>query len=305
MPVLKIKDGFLGEKQINVPRDIVINKLRKQPFANSLFITHIGYFPKAKFHYRERPLGCADNILIYCVDGRGHYQTATDHYVLDANQFVILPPGGFHMYQADIHNPWSIYWVHFSGEKLHELNDWLQTAKYIVPTRIDYDKKIIDQWAEMYATLDNGYSDKNLAYANLCLYRFITFFLCGPDLIPDLKKEDPIRASITYMKSHIDRILSVNELASRLSYSGSHYTALFRSKTGSSTLDYFIRLKIHYACQLLCQTDFKISSIAEKVGYEDSFYFSRLFKKINGKSPRDYRNDFGKKNPNIEPGISF
>lgn len=54
-------------------------------------------------------------------------------------------------------------------------------------------------------------------------------------------------------------------------------------------MDYFIRLKIQYACQLLSQTDLKINTIADKIGYDDSFYFSRLFKKVHGKSPRQYR----------------
>jgi AraC-like DNA-binding protein len=290
MAVLKIKDGFQGEMQINVPREILIRKLRKQAFAGNLFITHIGYFPKAKYHYRERPLGCADNILLYCVDGRGHYQTDEGSFVLNAQQFVILPPGKFHMYQADIHDPWTIYWIHFSGEKLHDLNKWLHTERYIVPTSIEYDKQIIELWSEIYYALENGYSDNNLAYANLCLYRFLTFFLCSHVNNPMETKEDPVAASISHMKSQISKTLTVEELASRLGYSSSHYSSMFRDKTGSSPLDYFIRLKLHYACQLLSQTDLSIQTISEKIGYEDQFYFSRLFKKIHGKSPRNYRN---------------
>lgn len=292
MPLLKIKDGFLGEKQINIPREILITKLRRQPFVNSLFITHIGYFPRAKFHYRERPLGCADNILLYCVDGKGHYQTATDNYTLQANQFTILPPGKFHIFQADIHQPWSIYWVHFSGEKLHSLNDWLKTEQYLKPTNITYNEKIIELWSEMYECLDHGYSYQNLAYANLCLYRFISYFIERPSFLPGLKKEDPIAASVDYMKGHIDRSILVEEMADGTGYSSSHFSAMFKSKMGASPVDYFIQLKIHYACQLLSQTNLSIQSIAQKIGYEDAFYFSRLFKKIRGKSPREYRKSF-------------
>jgi len=296
MPVSKIKDGFEGEKQINVPREILISKLRRQAFAKTLFISHIGYFPKAKFHYRERPLGCADNILLYCVGGRGHYQTTDGNHVLNAHEFVILPPGKFHIYQADIHDPWTIYWIHFSGEKLHDLNNWLQTGRFIRPTPIDYDKRIVDLWTEMYDALDNGYSDNNLAFANLCLYRFLTFFICKPDHVPGMKNEDAVSSSVSYMKTHIERILTVDELASHLGYSTSHFSALFKSKMGSSPIEYFIRLKLHHACQLLSQTSLPIQSIAEKVGYEDPFYFSRLFKKVHGRSPRDYRNTAGRKN---------
>jgi AraC-like DNA-binding protein len=290
MPVLKIKDGFSGEKQINVPREIVVNRLSKKEFINSLFITHIGYFPKAKFHYRERQFGCPDNILIYCVAGRGHYQTATKSYTLNANQFMILPPGRFHIFQADLHHPWSIYWVHFSGHKVKQLNEWMQTEDYITPTDIEYNQKIIAQWSEMYNALAAGYSDKNLTFANLCLYKFLTFFLCQPDFSIGKIPPNPIGESITYMKANIDKIMSVKELADQLEFSSSYYAALFKNKTGESPIEYFIKLKIQYARQLLSQSNLRISDVADKIGYEDTFYFSRLFKKITGKSPRDYRN---------------
>ena len=301
----KIKDGFFGEKQINIPREVVINRLSKQQFVDSLFITHIGYFPKAKFHYRERQYGCPDNILIYCVEGRGHYQTATKSYTLNANQFMMLPPGKFHIYQADLHHPWSIYWIHFSGHKVKQLNQWMKTEEYEQPTDIEYNKKITDQWFEIYNALASGYSDNNLAFANLCLYRFLTFFLCQPDFIPANLQRDPIGESIAYMRANIDKIFSVNDFAKRLSLSGSHYSSLFRNKIGLSPIDYFIKLKIHYACQLLSQTDFKINLIAEKIGYDDSFYFSRLFKKINGKSPKAYRQAMIEKKESLQPVIKF
>jgi AraC-like DNA-binding protein/quercetin dioxygenase-like cupin family protein len=299
MAILKIKDGFLGEKQINVPRDVVINRLRKKPFAANLFVTQIGYFPKARFHYRERQYGCHDNILIYCLEGKGHYQTSNGNYTLQANQFMILPSGKFHIYQADTFHPWTIYWIHFSGQLLRELNTWMQIDNYIAPTAIEYDKKIIDQWAEIYNALEGGYSDNNLAFANLNLYRFLSYFLCErPEKIASLPEQDPIAESITYMKSNISKTLSVEDLAKKIKYSNSHYTSLFKSKTGLSPIDYFIRLKIQYACQLLSQTDLKINIIAGKIGYDDSFYFSRLFKKVHGKSPRGYRLALKKTSPN-------
>ena len=291
----KIKDGFLGEKQINVPREIVVNRLSKKKFIDSLFITHIGYFPKAKFHYRERQYGCPDNILIYCVEGKGHYQTATKSFTLNANQFMILPPGKFHIYQADLQNPWSIYWVHFSGHKVKQLNEWMKTEDYEQPTDIEYNKKLIDQWFEIYNALASGYSDNNLAFANLSLYRFLTFFLCQPDLVQANLQLNLIEESISYMRDNIGKILTVEDFAKHLNLSESHFSSLFRNKIRTSPIDYFIKLKIHYACQLLSQTDLRISQIADKIGYDDSFYFSRLFKKINGKSPRAYRTAIGQK----------
>jgi AraC-like DNA-binding protein/quercetin dioxygenase-like cupin family protein len=290
MHLLKRKDGFLGELQINIPRDVVINQLRKQEFLNNLFITHIGFFPSAKFHYRERPFGCPDNILIYCVEGKGLYQTETESYTLQPNQFFILPPGRFHIYQADIRDPWSIYWVHFSGNMVKSLNKWLKTEHFIKPTNIAYDKRITEQWAEMFHALEAGFTEENLAYANLCLYRFLTFFLCPPIPTPQLPKVNHISESVAYMKSNIGKLLSVHELAAQMNYSSSHYTSVFKKATNVSPIEYFINLKIHYASQLLSQTELRVNEIAGMLGYEDSLYFSRLFKKLTGRSPKDFRN---------------
>ncbi|MEO8415790.1 MAG: AraC family transcriptional regulator [Ginsengibacter sp.] len=96
--------------------------------------------------------------------------------------------------------------------------------------------------------------------------------------------------SIMYIKANIGKIITIEELAGHLKYSNSHYSALFRNKIGISPIEYFIKLKIQYACQLLSQSNLRISDIADKIGYEDTFYFSRLFKKVTGKSPRDYKN---------------
>lgn len=289
MHLLKIKDGFFGELQINIPREVVVKQLRKQEFLDNLFITHIGFFPKAKFHYRERPYGCADNILIYCVGGKGHYQTDKESFVLQPNQFFILPPGKFHIYQADLHDPWSIYWIHFSGNMVKSLNKWMNIEKFTKPTSITPDQKIIDQWSDIYYALEAGLTENNLAFANLCLYRFLSFFLCSPNQYSYSRKEKPISQSIAYMKSNIDKLLTVDDLANQMNYSSSHFTSLFKKTTSVSPIEYFIKLKVQHACQLLSQTDLRISEVARKLGYDDSFYFSRLFKKVTGKSPKDYK----------------
>ena len=64
------KDSFEGEKMLVLHKKS-LKKLRKNRFTKHLYVTDVGYFPKAKYHYREREEGCSENILIFCTKGSG------------------------------------------------------------------------------------------------------------------------------------------------------------------------------------------------------------------------------------------
>lgn len=289
MATFRRRDGFIGEKQINVPASVLEKYLRSQPFLNALYITYIGFYPKASFHYRERKKGCGDNIFFYCLGGKGYLDTHRGNFELTANHFVVLPVHHFHRYQADINDPWTLYWVHFSGNKLDELNNFLNIERYITPTPIKYDERFISAWEEIFNALKGGYTIPNISHANLCLYRFISLFMFPEVEIKGYPENDPIANAIQFLKANIQNVYTVEGIAQEFNYSASHFSTLFKSKTGSSPLEYFIRLKIHYACQLLDQSSLRVKEIAAKVGYNDPYYFSRLFCKTMGLSPGKYR----------------
>ena len=112
----KKREGFEGQRQISVPPRIVKEFLSENFITKQLFITHMGYYPKAKFHHVERPQGSNQNILIYCSEGTGW--TKMDNIITEVNtsQFIIIPAKKSHSYGASEDNPWSIYWFHFQGE---------------------------------------------------------------------------------------------------------------------------------------------------------------------------------------------
>lgn len=285
------RDGFIGEKQINVPPQVIDKYLKGRQFLNGLYITYIGFYPKASYHYHERKKGCGDNILFYCLAGKGYYDTHLGSFELTANHFAVLPAHHFHRYQADIHDPWTIYWVHFSGTRLAEFNEFLQIERHVPPTPIRYDERFVPAWEEMYNALKDGYTPANISHANLCLYRFISLYMFPGVKTTHFEGDDPVAESIQYLKHHIDRMLTVEEMADRSCYSASHFSTLFKNRTGRSPLEYFIQLKIHYACQLLDQSNLRIKEIAAKVGYDDPYYFSRLFCRLMGVSPQKYRTE--------------
>ena len=98
-----------------------------------------------------------------------------------------------------------------------------------------------------------------------------------------------IEQSISYMLQHINQPLQVATLAAAVNVSPSHYSALFKSWTGSSPIDYFIHLRMQQACRLFDSTSLKVKEVAMALGYDDPFYFSRTFKAIHRVAPSEYR----------------
>ena len=96
--------------------------------------------------------------------------------------------------------------------------------------------------------------------------------------------------SINHMKQHLNHSLQVDTLAAIANLSRSRYIELFKQQSGYAPIDYFIRLRMHRACQLLDTTDMSVKAVATALGYEDPLYFSRLFRRVNEKSPMQYRN---------------
>ena len=92
------------------------------------------------------------------------------------------------------------------------------------------------------------------------------------------------------MERHLNMPLSIEKLAAHSGLSVPYYSKLFRKQTNQSPMAYFIQLKIRRACELLDQTGSTVREIAAELGYDDPYYFSRIFKKVQGCSPAAYRN---------------
>ncbi|ACT93099.1 AraC family transcriptional regulator [Dyadobacter fermentans] len=290
--VFRRRDGFDGEKLISLPPGILKDVAQRNPALFQIYITHIGYFPKALFHYRERRKGCEDNILIYCIQGKGHYVIGDKKFEVSANQFILLPATDQYIrYWADHDDPWTIYWVHFTGAGIDNFNQSLQIAPQKGPVDILFNEKTLDIWHRIYQSLEMGYSLENLANATMCLHYFTAMFLFPEKHLTTegTEKTDLITETITHMRLNLDQKLSVEDMARQHQLSCSHFSMLFRKGTGMAPVDYFIHLKMQKACQLIYANEGKIKEIAMSLGYDDPFYFSRVFKKNMGQSPEQYK----------------
>ena len=67
-----IKEGFKGERMLSLPQDI-LNKYSELPLVSPLYVRKIGFFPRVRHHYVQKPQGTDYCMLIYCVSGKGFY----------------------------------------------------------------------------------------------------------------------------------------------------------------------------------------------------------------------------------------
>lgn len=289
---MKQQDGFSGQRAIVLPKSI-IEGIKSNPLFSSLYISDIGYYPKAQYHYIERHTPISQYVFIYCVDGKGWYEVKQKRYTVEKNQFFILPVNVAHSYAADESEPWTIYWIHFCGILAKHFSEECVEPKEIKPAIHSRISDRIELFEEIFRTLEQGYGKENLLYACAVFHhflgtvRFIQQYRQANNTKMD--ERDVIDATIHFMKENIEKKITLSQMAEHVGYSVSHFSTLFNQRTTYSPTVYFNQLKIQKACQLLDLSDMKINQICYKIGIDDSYYFSRLFHKVVGMSPSDYK----------------
>src|SRR5690606_35131601 len=116
-------------------------------------------------------------------------------------------------YGADNHDPWTIYWVHYSGKNLAIFNTSLNIKSENGPIRINFNAKAIDIWETMYSTLEQGYGRDNLCHANLCLYHFLATFFYPEKPIKSSPESDFVTKTTRYMRANIEKRLTLEDFA--------------------------------------------------------------------------------------------
>lgn len=290
---MKKKSGFKGERAHVLPLPSIMF-LKKHALSEGLYITDIGYYPHAAGHYRERIQPIDEYVFIYSVDGGGWYECGGNREYVEGNRYFVLPPGIPHRYGAMENNPWTIYWIHFNGILAKDFFPQTPFSDILKPGVKSRIADRLDIFEEIMMVLEAGYSQESLLYVSSVFHHFLGTlrFLHQyrhADSIDDAMKVELVGAAIHYMEENIGKHLKLNDICGYLGYSSSRFSEIFRKQAGCSPIEYFIRLKINYACRLLEVSDFSVQQISSIIGIDDPYYFSRIFKKHTGCSPTAFR----------------
>ena len=286
-----IEEGFEGQRLLVVPASRV-KEVASLPLLRDLRVTHLGQFWEAERHLVIRPKGAVEHVWIYCLAGRGGAEVGGRRYSLGAGDLIVLPARRAHRYFADPDLPWTIFWFHIEGER---------AAAYAAALGLDLANPVLHSPAtdelqrafeEVHRHALDGFTDAGMLAVATGFARMVGMLRVG-----SRSRSERVRSSENRLAELVDAIQqdllqpwTVSAMAERAAMSVPHFSERFKAQTGLPPLAYVIHLRMQRAAGLLQWSDAAVAEIAARVGYDDAYYFSRLFRSVFGVSPRAYRN---------------
>lgn len=283
---------FPGERIFKLPTK-VIEFASRQPLTVALLPCRIGYFPNAAGQKVSRPNGDWAFTLLFCLEGFGTLSLSHATHRIGRGMIALLRPFEFHAYEADAAQPWSYYWIHFNGTMAQQYYEMLTSGGKNICVEVEPDMKFVQSFEKILAIFHEGHAYKMLVQAAAAMHELLGDLyglVCNRGMGQESIKAR-VERTLDVMRNNLGMQVSIQELAASANLSHAYYALQFRRHTGQSPRSYFNQLKVTKACEYLTTTSAKVESIAHLVGYEDPFYFCRLFKRIVGKTPTEYRRD--------------
>ena len=107
---------------------------------------------------------------------------------------------------------------------------------------------------------------------------------------------EPVREAINYIEAHLEEPISLRELAEMSHMNANYFSVLFKEHTGLTFSDYLTRRRVQRAKELIVGTTLSVNEISERVGYQTAKYFIKVFRKLEGMSPGQYRQQMNESN---------
>ena len=267
------------------------------------------------------PSRCLDTfVLLVGVEGVLHIHQEQRKYTVGPGQFLLLHPERHHAGTQASKGRLSYFWCHFTTEEDYQLIDEKNVKQYMEENFL-HDSALRDiYFLPEYGQFQNNssiileyrrlvdYSQQKLYSSSIVDYMLSLLAMeLTQETLQDNSKSELFSRSLyslidlqEYIRTNYHTALSVTKLASMFGYNPNYLSTVFKKVTGMPLTRHINQLRINNAKTLLLNTSTPVCDIALEVGYNDSKYFVRLFKRFEGISPTQFRNIYFRKHINIQ-----
>lgn len=240
-----------------------------------------------------RPRGRIDYQLIYVASGRGYFyfNHSLEPTIVEAGNMVLYHPEEFQKYEYYGKDHASIFWIHFTGNSIEEmfLKYGLDPDRNVLPsgTKSFYAQSFEQIILELQLQKEFYEDSAALLFSQLLMMAGRHRGELSNSRYVPLREVDEV---IIYFREHYHETINIESFIETKGYGVRSFFRKFRQYTGLTPLQYLLEIRLSNAMKLLETTNFQINEISRLVGYDNALYFSRLFHKHTGVSPKEYRN---------------
>ena len=254
--------------------------------ASLLHLAEVGSLTALKPHISKRK-NLGGFLLLVVKKGSGYLEIGREKYKLQAGEvgFIDCSKTYSHSTGDDL---WTIYWAHFDGPALLSIySKFLDRSGR--PVFSVQDKNVyIDCLSNLYNTAVGGSFVRDMGI-NTLLSTLLEQVMKDCWSESRQKTKGNVEKIRLYLESHYMETVTLESLSQKFFLERTYIGHMFNRMTGSSPIKYLTMVRIQKSKELLRFTDDTLAKIAEKVGFSSEQYLSRVFKGIEGISPREYR----------------
>ncbi len=202
---------------------------------------------------------------------------------LNPHDLFVMFPGEKVHYKAL--TDWSIRWVGIYGNSVEALLAKCGITRKNPFCTVSRFTELSDLLSSLLELSDDPYEASQFRCQSL-LYEFFSLLLQNANTNAITA---PVETAKHIIKFNYNTDLTLTKLSARLNLNPTYFSRLFKEKTGLSPKQYILKIRIKRAKELLSNTQYTVKEISNSIGFSDSLYFSRLFKKYENFSPLAYR----------------
>ena len=264
----------------------LLNKLKQHPLTLGLYPISLGQSSQNS-GYQINQQKMNHHCLVYCQSGEIILNDNGKLQRIKRGDIVLKSPSQSLQIQTQANQNHDYYWINFTGDLAVDFAQRLLMKMDNDKAHVGDLTNIFNDFDELLALGQKGYTATNVIHAVHVLQQALSFLALQLRLNAFNKSSKFDLESIeNLMRNNLHNELNLDTLAHYSQLSKYHFCKKFKELTDSTPIQHYINMKMHKACFLLDNTTDAIRQIAEVLGYSDPYYFSRLFKKTVGMSPK-------------------